>query len=104
MRRVAAAFVATCGIVAVMLATLPAGPARAAGEDPASESAGKADVCSPDRLDRAIRDGLAKRGRTEAEFREMLASSLMRMIIRARIIDGSGCDEKVVDEALERLA
>lgn len=104
MRRTAAAALL---VLAVAAASIAAAPARASGERPAAgptpAAAGK-DACQPERLGRAILDGLAKRGRTEAEFREMLSSSLMRLIIRARIIDGSGCDGSVVDEALKRFA
>lgn len=62
------------------------------------------DKCAPETLSATLHERMAKEGKSDAEIREILDSSLKRRVLRGRVADGSGCTADQAEKALDSLA
>jgi hypothetical protein len=66
--------------------------------------AGAADKCEAATLSTSLHGKMKSEGKSDAEIRGILGSGFKRKVLHGRVVDGSGCDGKQVDKALEALA
>ena len=59
--------------------------------------------CDPDTLSANLHERMKKDGKTDAEIRDILSSSMKRRIMTGRIADGSGCTAEQTEKALQKL-
>ncbi len=69
----------------------PAAPARAA------------ESCEAGDLSKKLHERMKREGKSNAEIREILGSSLKRRVLRGRVADGSGCTADQSEKALKAL-
>jgi hypothetical protein len=61
------------------------------------------DKCAANDLSNSLHERLKKEGKSNAEIREILGSSMKRRVMRSRVADGSGCTTDQVEKALKVL-
>jgi molybdopterin biosynthesis enzyme len=84
----------TFAAAAVALATFVLTPVADAATDA---------KCDPDTLSAKLHERMKSDGKTDAEIRDILSSSMKRRIMTGRIADGSGCTAEQTEKALEKL-
>ena len=59
--------------------------------------------CSPDALSKTLHERLKQDGKTDADIRDILGSSMKRRVMTGRISDGTGCSAEETEKALQVL-
>ena len=81
-------------IAAATLAALAAQPAAFASTEA---------KCEPDTLANTLHERMKADGKSNADIRDILGSSMKRRVVRGRVSDSSGCSSDQTEKALQKL-